>query len=74
MNLRVHIQTIATMKAKSAYWFGNHGGYWYETSVEGVQWWKGKGGSENNIASALQKFSLEGDLKLEYFLLLCLSV
>lgn len=53
MNLRVHIQTIATMKAKSAYWFGNHGGYWYETSVEGVQWWKGEGGSENNIASAL---------------------
>lgn len=42
---------------------------WSETPVEQVQGWM-KGEVEKNILNALKKFSLEEDLKREWFLVL----
>lgn len=61
------IQTVATTKVKSDDWFGNMEN-WSETRVEPVQGQMKE--VEKNILNVLQKFSLEGDLKREWFLVL----
>lgn len=68
LGVDIHIQTVATTKVKSDHWFGNMED-WSETWVEPVQGWM-EGEVENNILNALKKFSLEGDLKRECFLVL----